>query len=61
MRKNKLPTPEPSTCRPSGEDEDYYGSEHPVPRIRWREKLFLLFLAALAVLNLWFILASGPN
>ena len=54
MIKHKFPKPQADACKD-------YGSNHPVPRTRWKEKLFLLFLAGLAVLNLWFILASGPN
>ena len=60
VKYNKFPTPEAAACRSTSEDKDY-GSEHPVPSTNWKEKLFLLFLTALAVLNLWFILAAGPN
>jgi len=54
MKEERLPAPQAESCKD-------YGSEHPVPSASWKEKLFLLFLAVLALLNLWFILASGPN
>jgi len=52
--KDRLHRPQADACKD-------YGSNHPVQRTRWKEKLFLIFLAGLALLNLWFILASGPN
>jgi len=61
MKDNKLPVPQADACRSASDDQKDYGSEYPVPRTNWREKLFLLFLAGLALLNLWFILASGPK
>jgi hypothetical protein len=59
--KDRLPAPQAEACRSTSEEEDYYGAMHPAPSTSWREKLFLVFLAALAALNLWFILASGPK
>jgi hypothetical protein len=61
MKEERLPAPQADACRSTSEEEDYYGSEYPVEPVTWREKLFLVFLAALAALNLWFILASGPK